>query len=78
MPESVDEEDAQGIVDDIRRRDEERLKIQAAEGVQGGRHMLFNKPVRPEPLIKPKRPIERIDDEDELGEPKPSRQETPA
>jgi len=74
----VDEEDAQGIVDDIRRRDEERLKIQAAEGVQGGRHMLFNKPVRPEPLIKPKRPIERIDDEDELGEPKPSRQETPA
>lgn len=43
------------IVDDIRRRDEERLKIQAMQGIGAGREMLFNMPVRPEPLIKPKR-----------------------
>jgi len=51
----VSEEEALAIGEDIRRRDEERLQIQAAEGVLAGRHMLHNKPVRPEPLMKPKR-----------------------
>jgi monovalent cation:H+ antiporter-2, CPA2 family len=43
------------IGDDIRRRDEERLQIQAAEGISAGAHMLHTRPVRPEPLTKPKR-----------------------
>lgn len=51
----VSEDDAGAIVEDIRRRDEERLKIQVTEGLQAGRHMLHNRPVRPEPLVKPKR-----------------------
>ncbi|MBO3759039.1 monovalent cation:proton antiporter-2 (CPA2) family protein [Ciceribacter sp. L1K22] len=49
------ETEAQAILDDIRVRDEERLQIQAAEGILAGRHMLHNRPVRPEPLVKPKR-----------------------
>ncbi len=51
----VSEEDAVAIVEDIRRRDEERLKIQVTEGLHAGRHMLHNRPVSPEPLLKPKR-----------------------
>lgn len=46
--------EAEAIEDDIRKRDEERLLIQAAEGLAAGRHMLHNRPVKPEPLIKPK------------------------
>lgn len=46
---------AEEIREDIRRRDEERLQIQAVEGISAGRDKLFNSPVKPEPLIKPKR-----------------------
>ena len=48
--------EAEAIEDDIRKRDEERLLLQAAEGLAAGRHMLHNRPVKPEPLIKPKHP----------------------
>lgn len=52
----VDEETADSILDDIRRRDEERLQIQAVEGLSGGRHMLYNRPaLQPEPLVQPKK-----------------------
>ncbi|MFB9950440.1 monovalent cation:proton antiporter-2 (CPA2) family protein [Rhizobium puerariae] len=51
----MSENDALDIGDDIRRRDEERLQIQAVQGLAGGSEMLYNSPVRPEPLIKPKR-----------------------
>jgi len=51
----MSENEAEEIGDDIRRRDEERLQIQAVEGLGAGREMLLNRPVRPEPLIKPKR-----------------------
>lgn len=56
------EDDATSIGDDIRRRDEERLVLQAAEGLQAGRHMLYSRPVKPEPLVKPKRTVEEYDD----------------
>ncbi|MCJ8517617.1 CPA2 family monovalent cation:H+ antiporter-2 [Pseudorhizobium tarimense] len=46
--------EAEAIEEDIRKRDEERLLIQAADGLMAGRHMLHNRPVKPEPLIKPK------------------------
>jgi CPA2 family monovalent cation:H+ antiporter-2 len=66
----IDDETAREIVDDIRRRDEERLQIQAIEGFYAGGNMLHTKPVRPEPLIKPKRASERLDLKDtaEAGE----------
>ncbi|MDE1159603.1 MAG: monovalent cation:proton antiporter-2 (CPA2) family protein [Neorhizobium sp.] len=54
----MSENDAHEISRDIRHRDEERLQIQAVEGIRAGREMLFNSPVQPvhpEPLIKPKR-----------------------
>ncbi|MGE7371339.1 monovalent cation:proton antiporter-2 (CPA2) family protein [Neorhizobium sp. NPDC001467] len=49
------EADAEAIGDDIRKRDEFRLQLQAVEGLSAGRDMLHNQPVRPEPLMKPKR-----------------------
>ncbi|ACP24217.1 glutathione-regulated potassium-efflux system protein [Sinorhizobium fredii NGR234] len=50
-------EEALAIMDDIRRRDEARLVLQEAEGITAGRHMLHSEPVRPEPLVKPKRDV---------------------
>ncbi|MGF9562726.1 monovalent cation:proton antiporter-2 (CPA2) family protein [Neorhizobium sp. JUb45] len=49
------ENDAEAIGDDIRKRDEQRLQLQAVEGISAGRDMLHNQPVKPEPLMKPKR-----------------------
>jgi CPA2 family monovalent cation:H+ antiporter-2 len=51
----VPETDAYEIGEDIRRRDEARLVLQVTEGLQAGSDMLFSHPVRPEPLVKPKR-----------------------
>ncbi|MFD1327351.1 monovalent cation:proton antiporter-2 (CPA2) family protein [Mycoplana ramosa] len=61
----VGDDEALAISDDIRRRDEERLILQAAEGLTAGRHMLHSRPVRPEPLIKPKHTEQVADDEEE-------------
>jgi len=57
----LEEERVNAIIDETRRRDEERLQIQAVEGMQSGGHMLHTKPVSPEPLIRPKRDSERLD-----------------
>lgn len=59
----VDPEDALAIGDDIRRRDVARLELQAAEGITAGRHMLHSKPVKPEPLVKPKRKTQADEEE---------------
>jgi len=48
------EADAIEFTDDIRKRDEARLQLQAVEGIGAGREMLFNQPVQPEPLVKPR------------------------
>lgn len=53
----VGDRDALSITDDIRRRDEDRLALQAADGITAGRHLMHSKPVQPEPLVKPKREI---------------------
>ncbi len=50
-----------GVVDDVRRRDEERLSIQAAEA--SGRE---DRPSTPEPLVKPRRESRRLDKVAEL------------
>lgn len=67
------EDHALSISDDVRHRDEERLAIQAVEGLLGGLEKLHTRPVSPEPLIKPKRKSERLDtptrDDDTLSDP---------
>ena len=55
-------EEAGDIIEDIRRRDYERLLVQRSEGIHAGSHMVYVKPVRPEPLIEPKRESEALDD----------------
>ncbi len=65
----VGEAEAMAIQEDIRKRDEQRLVLQTTEGPQAGADMLFSKPVKPEPLIKPKRSVEVIDASDDLSEP---------
>ena len=55
------EEQALDISHDVRHRDEERLALQAVEGILAGREKLLTRPVTPEPLIKPKRESERLD-----------------
>lgn len=59
------EDAAYEISIDVRRLDEERLAMQAAEGIYAGVDKLHTRPVTPEPLIKPKRVSERIDHVDE-------------
>ncbi|WP_421591843.1 monovalent cation:proton antiporter-2 (CPA2) family protein [Shinella sp. M27] len=61
----VEPDDARAISDDIRRRDVARLELQAAEGISAGRHMLHSKPVKPEPLVKPKKKTQAEIDEEE-------------
>jgi CPA2 family monovalent cation:H+ antiporter-2 len=61
----IEAEDALAIGDDIRRRDLARLELQAAEGITAGRHMLHSKPVKPEPLVKPKKKMQAGTDEAE-------------
>lgn len=51
----IADNEAQEIMNDIRRRDEARLAVQEAEGISAGRDMLHFEPVKPEPLIKPRR-----------------------
>lgn len=58
----TDEATAEEIRRDIRRRDEERLAIQAAEGIFAGVDKLHIRPVTPEPLLKPKKGVMREDE----------------
>lgn len=62
----VSEDEAYEIGEDIRRRDEERLKLQAQEGIQAGRDLMHNRPVKPEPLVKPKRQVQTVPDEETI------------
>ncbi|GGA78238.1 potassium transporter TrkA [Brucella endophytica] len=62
----ISEDLAAEITEDVRRRDEDRLRVQATEGILAGRHLLFNKPVTPEPLTKPVReakPLDKVTEE---------------
>jgi len=63
----VPEVDAYEIGEDIRKRDEARLVLQVSEGLQAGRDMLFSHPVRPEPLVKPKRAADPFEDDPLAG-----------
>ncbi len=63
----VEDELAGAIQTDVRKRDEERLAIQAAEGIYAGGEKLHTRPATPEPLIKPSRESRRIDKMDKHG-----------
>ncbi|WP_245413703.1 monovalent cation:proton antiporter-2 (CPA2) family protein [Mangrovicella endophytica] len=52
----IEDELATRIVEDVRRRDLERLKLQEAEGLYAGNHMVTTRAMTPEPLVKPKTP----------------------
>ncbi|QND52007.1 potassium transporter TrkA [Phyllobacterium sp. 628] len=69
------EDVAYEIMEDIRNRDEDRLHIQASEGLMAGNDLLLTRPVTPEPLIKPTRESKRIDtveDEAMIPDPEPA------
>jgi CPA2 family monovalent cation:H+ antiporter-2 len=51
----MDEMDATAIADDIRKRDEARLQLQAVDGIAAGRELMINRPMQPEPLVKPRK-----------------------
>ncbi|MBB3656385.1 CPA2 family monovalent cation:H+ antiporter-2 [Rhizobium sp. BK650] len=57
----VSEVDAYEIGEDIRKRDEARLVLQVSEGLQAGQDLLFSTPIKPEPLVKPKRAPDPFD-----------------
>ncbi|MFD0916133.1 monovalent cation:proton antiporter-2 (CPA2) family protein [Pseudahrensia aquimaris] len=58
-------EDAQLIINDVRRRDLERLRIQAREGsIMAGSENLHIKPV-PEPLVQPRQEAQPLDEKTE-------------
>jgi len=65
---------ARAIAEDVEKRDAERLRIQQAEGIYAGGHMLHTRPVTPEPLTKPRREAKVIntaqDDEPAVEEEK--------
>lgn len=60
----ANEESAYEISQEVRRRDEERLAIQAVEGMTAGSDKLRVRPVTPEPLIKPLREGRRMNSGD--------------
>ncbi|MGH6761932.1 MAG: monovalent cation:proton antiporter-2 (CPA2) family protein [Phyllobacterium sp.] len=58
----IDPELADEISKDIRKRDEDRLHIQAAEGIRAGNDLLLTKPITPEPLIRPTKEAQPLDE----------------
>ena len=56
-------DEAEAIVDDVRKRDEDRLRVQASDGLYAGRDRLHNVPQTPEPLLKPVREARAANDE---------------
>ncbi|MET0599055.1 MAG: monovalent cation:proton antiporter-2 (CPA2) family protein [Mesorhizobium sp.] len=68
----MDEPTAEAIRVEVRRRDEERLALQAVDGIQAGRDRFLTKPVTPEPLIKPSRESRRIDKAPGVETPEPA------
>jgi CPA2 family monovalent cation:H+ antiporter-2 len=57
----VSETETLTIAEEVRRRDEERLAMQATGGMYAGNGKLNTAPVSPEPLVKPTREARRLD-----------------
>jgi glutathione-regulated potassium-efflux system protein KefB len=58
-------EQAQETLEDVRRRDEDRLAIQMVEGITGGRSLMRGniRTTKPEPYIKPRREGQALNEE---------------
>jgi len=56
---------AEETIEDVRRRDEERLSIQMVEGIQGGRSLMRGniRTTKPEPYVKPRREGQALNEE---------------
>ena len=52
---------AERIVDDVRRRDDQRLKLQEAEGIYAGNDLMTTHVVTPEPLVRPHASLSSVD-----------------
>ena len=57
----MNEDGAFAIQEDVRRRDEERIQLQALGDTDGSRRRWHTRPVTPEPLIRPHRQSQRLD-----------------
>lgn len=57
----MSEDIAEAILEDVRRRDEKLLALQAIGDREGSRRHWHTQPVSPEPLVKPARQAERLD-----------------
>ena len=65
----VELDTADAIVDDVRRRDIERLKLQQVEGLYAGMDMMAQRKATPEPLVKPKPKLHVVDGKTEADSP---------
>ena len=59
------QEEAAETIEDVRRRDEERLALQMVEGIQAGRSLMRGniRTTRPEPYVKPRREGQPLNEE---------------
>ncbi|MDY8109333.1 monovalent cation:proton antiporter-2 (CPA2) family protein [Fulvimarina sp. 2208YS6-2-32] len=68
----VEETLSRRIVDDVRRRDAQRLKLQESEGYSAGADMMVTRAVQPEPLVEPHAALQAVenagDGSERLGE----------
>ncbi|MEO0329548.1 MAG: monovalent cation:proton antiporter-2 (CPA2) family protein [Pseudomonadota bacterium] len=55
-------EEAEDLIKEVRKLDENRLKVQYHEGIYAGSDMYHSRPVQPEPLVNPTHPAEALDD----------------
>ena len=63
----VHEQDADEVMEDVRRRDEQRLELQLAEGINAGSGLMRNNTITPQPtpLITPAREGRALNEEAE-------------
>jgi glutathione-regulated potassium-efflux system protein KefB len=59
----IPDEEAEEIVEDVRRRDAERLQVQATGGLMAGRDLMRGNEPTPGPLVKPKRAAQALSEE---------------
>ncbi|EAU41740.1 glutathione-regulated potassium-efflux system protein, putative [Fulvimarina pelagi HTCC2506] len=53
---------ARRIIEDVRRRDAKRLKLQESEGTTAGADMIMTQAVKPEPLVEPHAALQAVED----------------
>jgi len=56
-------DETEDIIEEVRKLDQDRLKVQYREGIYAGLDIMHNRPVvQPEPLVKPQHPAEALDE----------------